>query len=73
MAVDALLNRLTKLKQTGPGKWSARFPAHADRGPSLSIAEGDDGVVLLHCFAGCSVEDVCGNLIFAASMACGTI
>lgn len=59
MAVDNLLNRLVKVKQTGPGKWQARCPAHEDRSPSLSIAE-KDGTVLVHCFAGCSVEDVCG-------------
>lgn len=37
-------------------------PAHADRSPSLSIREGIDGRVLLHCFAGCSVESVCDAL-----------
>ncbi|HLW82620.1 MAG TPA: hypothetical protein VKS20_11345 [Candidatus Acidoferrales bacterium] len=36
-----------------------RCPAHADRSPSLSIREGSDGRVLLHCFAGCSLEAVC--------------
>jgi hypothetical protein len=33
-------------------------PAHEDRLPSLSIAEGDDGRVLAHCHAGCPTQAV---------------
>lgn len=33
--------------------------AHGDRSASLSISEGRDGRVLLHCFAGCTVEQIC--------------
>lgn len=58
MTVDNLLQHLDKVKRTGPGTWSARCPAHEDRGPSLSIRETDDGRTLAHCHAGCSVEDV---------------
>jgi hypothetical protein len=39
-------------RRCGPG-WIARCPAHDDRKPSLSIAEGADGRVLVHCHAGC--------------------
>jgi hypothetical protein len=58
-AIDLVTSRLdpAHLKRQGKG-WVARCPAHADKGPSLSINEGDDGRVLLHCFAGCSVHDV---------------
>ncbi|MCK4415294.1 MAG: hypothetical protein KAY32_17305 [Candidatus Eisenbacteria sp.] len=38
--------------------WIAKCPAHDDHTPSLSISEGDDKRVLLHCHAGCSVEAV---------------
>jgi putative DNA primase/helicase len=38
----------------GESSWVARCPAHDDRHPSLSIAEGADGRLLLRCFAGCS-------------------
>lgn len=59
MSADTLLSRLEKVKRTGAGSWLARCPAHADRSPSLSIAERDERV-LLHCFAGCSALDVLG-------------
>ncbi|HVB39869.1 MAG TPA: hypothetical protein VNE83_03140 [Terriglobales bacterium] len=45
-------------RPTGPGRWMARCPAHGDRKPSLSIAEGDGGRVLLHCWAGCTTAAV---------------
>ena len=32
--------------------WMARCPCHMDDTPSLSIDEGRDGKVLLHCHAG---------------------
>lgn len=36
-------------------------PAHQDRSPSLSISEGEDGKILLHCFAGCSFDEILGS------------
>jgi hypothetical protein len=42
--------------------WSARCPAHDDNTPSLSIAKGQDGRVLLKCFAGCPQENVLAAL-----------
>jgi len=45
-------------RRTGTGKWQARCPAHSDRSPSLSIREGADGRILLHCFAGCTVPEI---------------
>ncbi len=35
-----------------------RCPAHNDRNPSLHITPGDDGLLLVHCLAGCSQEAV---------------
>lgn len=55
--VDPLLARLEGVRRSGKG-WSARCPAHQDRTASLSIADGDDSRVLVHCFAGCPVVDV---------------
>lgn len=58
MTVEKLLDRLEGVRQTGPGRWIAKCPAHEDRGPSLSIRETDDGRVLVHDFAGCGAADV---------------
>jgi hypothetical protein len=58
MSAADLLSRLEFVKQTGPGRWLARCPAHADRRPSLSVRETDDGVVLLHDFGGCDVPAI---------------
>ena len=44
------------------GSWTARCPAHDDKGPSLAVREGEDGRVLLHCFAGCQTANVLGAI-----------
>lgn len=58
--VELLLSKLTGVAQSGAG-WKALCPAHADKNPSLSIAISD-GKILLHCFAGCSTENVMGAI-----------
>ena len=57
-AAATLLGRLDGVRQSGPGRWLARCPAHEDRRPSLSIRELDDGRLLLHDFGGCDTEAV---------------
>jgi len=42
-------------RRCGSG-WIACCPAHDDREPSLSIAEGANGRVLVHCHAGCAQD-----------------
>ena len=58
MSAASLIERLERVKATGPDRWMARCPAHEDRGPSLSIREVDQGRVLLYCFAQCDVESI---------------
>lgn len=61
MTVDEFVGRLDKSKQHGRN-WLARCPAHEDRKPSLTVTEGADSRVIVHCFAGCSVESIVGAL-----------
>ena len=39
---------------------------HADKSPSLSIREAENAKILIHCFGGCTSEQVCSlsGLIF---------
>lgn len=53
-----VLDRLRGVGPSGIGH-TAKCPAHDDRHASLSVALGDDGRVLLHCHAGCTVDAVC--------------
>lgn len=59
MTGDELVARLERVKRTGRGSWLARCPAHEDRSPSLTVAEKDDGRILVHCFGGCGIDAVC--------------
>ncbi len=55
--LDEVLDRLELVRRNG-AHWSARCPAHPDRTPSLSVGTGDDGRVLLRCWAGCPVDEI---------------
>ena len=49
------------------GRWCgdhglARCRAHQDRTPSLSISDGENGCLLVHCHAGCSQQSVVDSL-----------
>ena len=58
MSIETLLQQLDKVKQTGVDKWRACCPSHDDKSPSLAIRELEDGRVLIHCFGGCSVDEI---------------
>jgi hypothetical protein len=55
--LQRILNLLDGVRATATG-YQAKFPAHEDQAPSLSLAEGIDGRVLLYCHAGCPVEEI---------------
>src|ERR1035441_8951471 len=61
MTAKEILTRLEGAKPESKG-WKAKCPAHDDKSPSLSITEGSDGRVLLHCYAGCTPADICSKL-----------
>jgi hypothetical protein len=57
--IDLVLARAEAfgVKPSGRGRWRMLGACHgAKRTLSVSIAEGHDGAVLLHCFAGCEVQ-----------------
>lgn len=57
MTAREFLSRLDGVREV-KGGWKAKCPAHEDKKPSLSIAEGEDGRILLKCFAGCPPEAI---------------
>jgi hypothetical protein len=59
--IETIIGQLEKVRKSGKG-YIACCPAHNDRRPSLSISEGDDGRILLYCFAGCTVQNICKAL-----------
>ena len=61
MTIDEVLRRLEGVRKSGH-RWIAKCPAHEDHHPSLSIAEGDRGKVLLKCFAGCRFREIASAL-----------
>jgi 5S rRNA maturation endonuclease (ribonuclease M5) len=60
-ALQQVLDRLPGHKGNGD-KWTAFCPCHENpptgHKPSLSIARGDNGRVLVHCLGGCATADV---------------
>lgn len=59
--LEKVLSRVPNHRRSGKG-YKACCPAHEDRNPSLSISVGDDGRVLLKCFAGCRAETIVNAL-----------
>ena len=55
--LNQVLKRLENVKSCSRG-WTARCPNHNDTNNSLSIGFGDDGRILVHCFAGCSAQQI---------------
>ena len=64
MEIGDLITRFEKVRPSAGkrNEYTCRCPAHADKGPSLSVSESDGGKILMHCFAGCSVEEICGAI-----------
>jgi hypothetical protein len=58
MAAAAEIAERLQARRVRPGRWIAQCPAHVDRAPSLTIADGREGRVLLHCFAGCPLDSI---------------
>lgn len=60
--IDHILNRLDRVKSTGPGRWLACCPAHNDRHPSFTVRETEDNTILMKCWVGCSIDQILSAL-----------
>lgn len=60
MTAEEVAKSLNKPRPSGDG-WVACCPAHEDRSPSLSISDGEKGIVV-KCHAGCTQESVLAAL-----------
>lgn len=60
MTIDDLLSRLEGVRKVRRG-WEARCPSHDDRKPSLSVSEGERGL-LVRCWAGCELSAICAAI-----------
>lgn len=58
MKLQKILSHFKNVKPNPSGGYLALCPAHADRDPSLSIGQSQDGKILLKCFAGCDTKDI---------------
>ena len=61
MTFEAFIDLLEAPRRTARGI-IAKCPAHNDRRPSLSACKGDDGRTLVHCLAGCTVDEIVSAL-----------
>src|SRR5215469_11877575 len=55
MTAERIAQQLGSAKRNGSG-WLCKCPCHDDKKASLSIADGRNGKIILHCFAGCDTE-----------------
>lgn len=60
MQITEILTRLQGVKKDSDG-YQAKCPAHDDKKSSFHCAE-KDGKILVHCYAGCSFDQICESL-----------
>jgi hypothetical protein len=56
-----MIARARNGKRSGRG-WLMCCPAHPDKNPSCTIADGDNGKLLVKCWAGCDARDILAAL-----------
>ena len=57
MTLEDFVSRLDGVKKHSNNQYSAKCPAHDDQKASLAVSE-DNEKLLLHCHAGCTVDDI---------------
>ena len=60
--LDNIVSRLFKAKKTGSDSWVACCPIHDDKNPSMTVREAENGKILIHCFAGCEINDILASI-----------
>lgn len=55
---EKFLSRVEGVRQTAPGRWIFRVPTRKDKRASGSARELEDGRLLIHDFAGDSVQEI---------------
>jgi len=60
MRTADLIDHFEQVRRSGAG-YIVRCPSHEDKSPSLSIKDGDKGI-LMYCHAGCRVEEICSKI-----------
>lgn len=61
MTIAQFLALFSPVKDTKKG-WDVCCPAHDDHDPSLGVMEGNEGRIVLNCFAGCTTQSICAAL-----------
>lgn len=56
--IDHVLDKLAYMGPRNRHSFMCICPAHEDNKASLSVTEGDNGIVLINCFAGCDPSKV---------------
>ena len=59
--LSSIASGLSKVRRHGDYEILACCPAHDNRNPSLSVCD-KNGKILVHCWAGCTQEEVIGAL-----------
>lgn len=55
--IEKVLDRLEDVRETETGQWVALCPSHFDEQHSLTVSQGEKGV-LVNCFAGCEFKEI---------------
>ncbi len=61
MNINQIIQQLENVKRKENGGYTSLCPAHSDEKNSLSIDESK-GKILLTCFSGCKVEEICNAM-----------
>lgn len=62
MNIEEFLSKLQGVTSDGKGGWMACCPSHDDHNPSMHVNVGNDGRILVKCYAGCTTSDIVAEM-----------